>query len=247
LQGVRLMDSFDWNSATEILGDSPLFSGLQPNSVRGMIRKLKVEHWPRHKVIVRPHEPVERLYLLLNGRVKVAQHNPRSGRALTFFVHGPGAIFGLESLLDARLGSAGTETLDHVVALSGTHDLWNGWVGSCPTFRDAARRYTARHMHKLAELASDLALHDTMTRLARLFVRHCGDGGDTPARGECLIGDLPHEELAFMIGSVRVVVNRLLAALKRQGVLDRRDGKLHVLDFDKLLRIAQWNGATGIG
>lgn len=239
------MDSFDWNAATEVLAHSPLFSSLQLHVVRSMIGQLKVERWPRHKVVVRPHEPVKRLHLLLDGRVKVARHNPRSGRELTFFVHGTGAIFGLESLLDARLGNASTETLDNVTALSGAHELWNGWAASFPAFRDAARRYTARHMHTLAELAGDLALHDTMTRLARLFVRHFGHDGDTAAGGECLIGDLPDEELAFMIGSVRVVVNRLLAALKRQGVLDRRDGKLRVLDFEKLVRIAQWNGGAG--
>lgn len=156
-------------------------------------------------------------------------------------------MFGLESLLDARLGGASTETLDHVTALSGPHELWNGWAGSLPAFRDAARRYTARHMHTLAELAGDLALHDTMTRLARLFVRYFGGGADAAAGAECLIGNLPDEELAFMIGSVRVVVNRSLAALKRQGVLDRRDGTWRVLDFETLLRIAQWYGAAGAG
>ena len=73
-----------------------------------------------------------------------------------------------------------------------------------------------------------------MTRLSHLILRYCND------RLTCsdinLISDLPHEELAHMIGTVRVVVNRLLAELKREGIIDTHSGRLRVLNIEKLLQ-----------
>ena len=61
-------------------------------------------------------------------------------------------------------------------------------------------------MCSLAELAADLALHDTEVRLARLILRHVDN--DDPHHSLRLIHDLSHESLGAMIGTVRVVVNR---------------------------------------
>ncbi|NOX76349.1 MAG: winged helix-turn-helix domain-containing protein [Gammaproteobacteria bacterium] len=76
-------------------------------------------------------------------------------------------------------------------------------------------------MCSLAGRASDLALHNTETRLARL------------------INDLSHESLAEMIGSVRVVVNRQLQHWKQEGIVDAHRGHLEVEALQELMRRAE--------
>ncbi len=113
------------------------------------------------------------------------------------------------------------------------------WLERFPPFRLAIHRYVARQLRELTEQASDLALHDTMTRLARLLLRYIDTTKSDTARRINLIRDLPQEELASLIGSVRVVVSRLLAQLKREGVVDVHNGKFRVADLRRLLRRAE--------
>jgi CRP-like cAMP-binding protein len=234
------MTPFDLQDAVRILAESRLFEGLQATSLQSMIGSLKVERWPRGKIVIRSRELTKRFHVLLKGRVKFARHNPTTGRALTLAVLGPGGAFGMDSLRGMQLGGVSTETLDDVIALSGSNDLWSGWARSVPKFREAARRYTDHQVLRLVELTGDIALHDTVTRLARMIVRYSDASGQDSGAASCLILDLSHEELAHMIGSVRVVVSRSLAALKREGVIDVRAKELRILDHAKLLNIAKF-------
>ncbi|MGH8316707.1 MAG: Crp/Fnr family transcriptional regulator [Steroidobacteraceae bacterium] len=99
--------------------------------------------------------------------------------------------------------------------------VFQGWIEHPPPLRVAVHRYLARQLRALTDLAVDLALHDTMTRMAQLLLRHFDESTDAKAPKVNLIGDLPQTELASLIGSVRIVVSRLLAELQRGGLLSR--------------------------
>lgn len=225
--------------AVGVLAQCPLFEGVPADTLAMMVSALRVEHWPRHSAVMPPERTVGRFYVLLKGRVKITRQNLKSARQVTLFLLGPGDGFNVVSLLDGRRHDVAAETLDEVEALSGPAQLWTDWLHRYPEFRHAVRRYVDRQMRHLTDLAGDLALQDTMTRLAHLILRYF-DGVDEaePARPN-LIQDLPHEELAHMIGTVRVVVNRLLNELKREGIVDTQGGELHLLNLEKLLRKAE--------
>lgn len=233
------MEAADREKAIAVLAGSPLFKGIPHATLHEMLAALKLERWPRHCAVMSPQRTLDRFYVLIEGRVKITRQNLRTGREVTLFLLGPGDGFNVVSLLDGRRHEVTAETLDPVVSLSGPCPLWTGWLQAHPEFRQAVRAYVDRQMRHLADLAGDLALHDTMTRLAHLIL-HYFDGVDEVAVARAnLIQDLPHEELAHMIGTVRVVVNRLLAELKREGIIDTQGGKLRVLNLEKLLRKAE--------
>jgi CRP/FNR family transcriptional regulator, cyclic AMP receptor protein len=225
--------------AVRILAKSPLFEGLERSVVTEMVDNLTLVRWPPHAAVMTPTETLSHFYVLLRGRVKITRGNPRTGREVTLFLLGPGDGFNVLGLLDNRPHLVNAEALDSVEAVSGPTALWNSWLDRYPAFRTSLRRHLLTRMRELSELAGDLALHDTMTRLAHLILRYF-DGIDPnmPPRPD-LIKDLSHEELAHMIGTVRVVVNRLLGELKREGIIDTQGGELHVRDLAKLLRKAE--------
>lgn len=243
------MNSSDWQAATRILAESPLFKELEPSVLQGLLSRLKPERWSRRSSVMSPRQTVNRFYLLVKGRVKITRQNLTTAREITLFLLGPGSAFGLMSLADGLFGTVCAETLDDVLALSGPAELWDAWLATYPTLRESMSAYVTGHLSELAELASDLALYDTRTRLARLILRNLGTPAESPEPEGALIRDLPHEELGYMIGSVRVVVNRLLAELKRESVIDTRAGELQVLDYEKLMQIAEWDmcGPASVG
>lgn len=220
----------------DILRSSPLFAGVDSTTLGKMARALVLERWPKHAEIMPESQTNQRFVVLVRGRVKVVRSNGDNGRDLTLWLLGPGDGFDIIGLLDALPHAVSVWTLDEVEALSGPIALFQGWLERYAPFRLAVHRYVARQLRALSELACDLALHDTMCRLARLLLRHLGGSGDRHAN---LLRGLPHEELAAMIGSVRVVVNRLLSQLKREAVVRLDGGSVNVLDLERLLRRAE--------
>lgn len=222
-------------NALTILGHSPLFAGIDPAGLRSMVEALDEEHWPKHRVVMLPGRESDHVYVLLKGRVKISLHND-NGRELTLFLLGPGDVFNMECLLDRQEQEVLAQTLETVEAMSGPIELWTNWLDTIPPFRRAFRKYLEKRLRDLTELAGDLALHDTMTRLVHLLLRYFNDGNKLKEHN--LIEDLSHDELAHMIGTVRVVINRLLTELRHDAIIDTKPGRLRVLNLQKLLQKA---------
>ncbi|MHB1566010.1 MAG: Crp/Fnr family transcriptional regulator [Acidiferrobacter sp.] len=218
---------------------STLFKGLDDDVFNEMADGLTPEHWARRTPVWAPREAATRFRIVLRGRVKVTRKNPTTGREVTLFLLGPGDVFNVVSLLDGEPHAVQAETLDAVDALSGPTALWHTWLARYPRFRRNFGRYVSCQLQHLSDMDSDLALHDTMTRLARLILRHYGKSDPDHSPHLNLIQGLPHEEIAHMIGTVRIVVNRLLGEFKREGILESQGRILHVRNLQKLLQKAE--------
>ncbi len=219
------------------LQDGSLFQGLDRQILDAMLPDLELRHWLPRQVVMTPEDMVREFCVLISGRVKITRQNFRTGRELTLSLLGAGDGFNVISLLDGKPHEVIAETLDPVTALCAPVARWQAWMDEYPAFLHAMRHYVERQMRELSELASDLALHDTMTRLSHLIL-HNFENQQTSHRQNLLHG-LSHEELAHLIGTVRVVVNRLLRELKAEGVIDCEGGELHVLNLKKLLDKAE--------
>lgn len=208
---------------------SPLFEGVDPHTVSTIASALTEEAWSKGGQIMGPAESNQRFRLVVEGRVKISRSDSRDGRDLTLWLLGPGDGFDIVSLLDGEPHTVTAWALDDVRTLSGPMSLWREWLERDHALRLAAHRYVAERLRELGELAADIALHDTSTRVANLLLRHFD------ARGSNLLRDLPQRELASMIGSVRIVVSRALAQMRRQGVVELHGGAIRAVDLKRLL------------
>lgn len=212
---------------------SSLLRELDQCALREIASALSVEHWPARKIVMTPEATCKRFYLLLQGRITASRQNPETGRELTVFFLGPDDGFNVISLLDGNRHELTAETLDPVTAVSAPIKLWYDWLDRYPSLQHTLHCYIDKQLRQLSELATDLALHDTMARLSHLILRNYEASQENPRRD--LLQGLSNQELAHLIGTVRVVVNRLLRELQKEGVIEYRVGELHVLDLQKLL------------
>jgi len=227
-----------FEESARCLKQSPLFFGLAPSAIEDILTRCRRETWKRRRQLPM-EETWQRFHILLSGRVRLSRSNPESGRMITLFLLGPGEPFCIFSLLDGKAHDVMLETLDDVTLLSLPMSEARHWVNEHPEFNRKLLPYLGEQMCNLAGLASDLALHDTETRLARLILRHVdADTKDQHATPR-LINDLSHEFLAEMIGSVRVVVNRQLQHWKQEGIVDAHRGHLEVEALQELVRRAE--------
>jgi len=212
----------------------PLFSKIDRRALLSMLPEMRREHWPRGYGFKDPEQTKDRFYLLLKGRVKIGRHHLDSGRELTLFLLGPGDAFNALNLIDGGVGNMEIYTLDEVEVLSVPTERWLVWMAQYPPLHKAIAELAASQIGRLSDLASELALDDTMTRLLHLISRYFNNS----SHGLNLIHNLPQEELAHMIGTVRPVVARLLGELKRDGVINTDGGEIHVRNLQRLLEKA---------
>jgi len=221
----------------QCLKASTLFGQLDELVLADILQRCRRETW-KHRRLLPLDETWQRFHILLSGRVRLGRSNPETGRMITLFLHGPGDSFCLFSLLDGQPHDLMLETLDDVALLSMPMAEARQWVDEHPAFNRTLLPYIGQQMSALVNLASDLALHDTEARLARLILRHIDE--TAPAHIEPrLINDLSHESLAEMIGSVRIVVNRQLQHWKQAGIVDSHRGYLMVQKLNELTQRAE--------
>ncbi|NOY73613.1 MAG: Crp/Fnr family transcriptional regulator [Gammaproteobacteria bacterium] len=221
----------------QCLKASSLFNQLDTAALAGILKRGRRETW-KHRRLLPMEEIWQRFHILLSGRVRLSRCNPESGRMITLFLHGSGDGFCLFSLLDGQPHDVMLEPLDDVTLLSMPMYEARQWIEEHPDFNRTLLPYIGQQMSTLANLAADLALHDTETRLARLILRHIDETSSAHIE-PTLINDLSHESLAEMIGSVRVVVNRQLQHWKQEGIVDAHRGYLMVEKLNELAQRAE--------
>lgn len=215
--------------------NSPLFDGVGERTLEKIAESSVREDWAKGHQIMGPSDSMANFRLVLQGRVKIVRSNYRDGRELTLWLLGPGEGFDIACLLDGRPHEVTAWAADPVSTFAAPMAVWFKWLQLDPRLVGATHRFMAAKLRELTELAGDLALHDTGTRLSHLLLRHFG--GSSPN----LLEALPQRELAAKIGSVRIVVSRVLAQMKAQGVVQMHGGAVRAVDLKRLLEWTESN------
>lgn len=92
-------------SLVDQLGRAKLFAGLRPAALELIARVIHDESHPVGTVIFRHGEVGDRLYLIVEGRVRISREVPGLGQE-ALAVLGPGQVFGEMALLDESPRSA---------------------------------------------------------------------------------------------------------------------------------------------
>ncbi len=220
----------------ESLAKSPLFVNTEPEILREILSHFSYVKFKKDTIIYDYNSPCDKFYLILTGRVKLQQISPQ-GKTQTLFLLSGGDVFDFICLLDGGNHSTEAITVDDCELLACPTQEIKNLLETHPQINKTFLPYLGRQMRDLTNLASELSLSNTSTRLAHLIIKHLRGG---PNDGQPhLIFDLSHEEIANMIGTVRVVVNRHIQKMKQEGILQARRKQLFVKNMKALLSKAE--------
>ena len=222
---------------------SELFRDLPEDLLTDMLSHFRLESWSKGSI----HDgniATQRFFVIVDGRLELMQSHPVSGKQVSLLILRPGDVYDVLSLLDYQPHDAIPAALDDLQLLSADIGEVRNWIHRHPEFNRNLLPYLARLIRTREALATDLALYDTDTRLARMILRYATIDGipdDDLGHGieATLLHDLSNEKLAQMIGSVRQVVNRHLQTMKREGILHIDDHRLIIDDLEKLREKAE--------
>jgi len=208
-----------------------LFSAVPAKIIEDINRYGKIVTFYKNMPAMNYEDTMRYFYFIIDGRIKVYQFNLQNSKEQTVKILSRGDMFDVIVLLDDKPHEVMTEAYEDTKALRVPIDTVREWINNNPEFRKLIFQYIASEMRSLEELATDLSLLDTSTRFIKLLLKHF----DPKTAKLRLIHDLPHEEIASLIGTVRHVVNRHIQELKKDGSLEVERRRLRLADISRLI------------
>lgn len=192
----------------------------------------KVQDFSKGDMIYSPDDMKERFFFVISGRIKVYQVNFADAREQTLKILTTSDMYDPISLLDQKIHDNLIQALDDVKIIVFPIDIVREWMIRDSQFNQLLFPYIAQQFRDMEELALDLSFYDTSERLLKLISKNI----KSPLEHKLsLIHDLPHEELASLIGTVRKVLNRHIQKLKNDGIISVKRKNIEIKDTQKLI------------
>ena len=224
--------------AIEALRRCPLFEPCPEGVLIEVGRRLRHRHFRRNEVVFHQGDPGDALHVITDGAVKIVLPSPEGDEAIIATLR-PGDFFGELALLDGQPRSATATAVEPTETLSLPRDVFRELVDHHPELRDALFAALAMQLRRLTKHVEELHFLDLAGRLAARLARlgrQALPGGVGPIE---LDWPYTQSDLAAMIGGTRQSVNRLLAELIDDGLVQLDHERLVVADLDALERRAE--------
>ncbi len=222
----------------DALMQAPLFSALDAEAAAALRASMAEKRVPRSGVIFSEGEPGDRMYVILDGKVKLGQTSP-DGRESLLAVLGPGEVFGELSLFDPGPRTAtATAVTDTIVVGLGHADL-RPWLTGRPEVAEALLQALAQRLRRTNEALADLVFSDVPGRVAKQLLELADKFGQPGPDGVLVHHDLTQEELAQLVGASRETVNKALADFTSRGWIEVDQRQVLLMDMERLARRAR--------
>ena len=193
----------------EALRETILFVELDDEQLEHIAAAGSVESLQRGVVLFEEGDEPGEFYLVLSGRVAIAQESD-DGRESLLAVLGPGELFGEMGFLDGYNRSAQARALEESTVLIVPYGQLRLLYENNPSALWSAVRLLARRLRAMDQALSDTVFLDVMGRTAKRLLEMAGDEDEFEM-------PLTQEELASMVGASRERVNKAIHAFVRLG------------------------------
>lgn len=223
----------------DVVRRTPLFAALDDDGAAALRASMTQTTAGRGDVVFAEGDPGDRLYVIVDGKVKIGQTSA-DGREQVLVVLGPGGMFGELSLFDpGSRTSTATAVTDAVLLGLGQRDL-RPWLTGRPEVAEALLRALAQRLRRTNEAMADLVFSDVPGRVAKALLDLSVKFGSEQEDGSVLVAhDLTQEELAQLVGASRETVNKSLADFAHRGWLRIEARAVVLLDVERLERRAR--------
>ncbi len=208
------------NALREALADTILFAELDDEQLDRIAAAGTVQSLQRGVVVFEEGAEPGEFYLVLAGRVAIAQESD-DGRESLLAVLGPGELFGEMGFLDGSNRSAQARALEESRVLMVPYAELRLLYENNPSALWSAVQLLSRRLRAMDQALSDTVFLDVMGRTAKRLLDMAGDRDEFEM-------PLTQEELASMVGASRERVNKAIHAFVRLGWIthDQRHYKI---------------------
>ena len=214
------------------MSEVDIFADLNEAEMDAMAAAAPMKTYGAGSLIYTPHQPLEALFILKRGRIRIFRVSP-DGRALTTAIINPGTIFGEMVIVGQQMHDSFAEALDDVVVcVMSKADVQRLLLGD-PRIAARISETLGRRLAQLEQRLSDAVFKSVPERIAGTLSviaapRHVLGLGRVPQV------QLTHEQLAALAGTSRETTTKVLGEFAEQGVISLGRGRITILDAKRL-------------
>jgi len=173
------------------------------------------------------------LFILVDGRIKCTRANPEGREQILKVFDQPGDIFCVTSGFSSGSYIVTARAASDVVLYAVDIETMKRAARDQPSLALALMTATSEQMRSLVTLADDLSLKNATARVAKLLCERARtQGGGKPVR--LSRATLREEEIAALVGAVRVHVSRNLKTLAAMGAITLDRNSIRINDVKAL-------------
>lgn len=212
---------------------APLFSALDAEGAAALRASLSERHVSKGEVLFAEGEPGDRMYVIIDGKVKLGQTST-DGRESLLSILGPGEMFGELSLFDPGLRTSTATALTDAIVLGLGNDQLRPWLTGRPEVAAALLQALAQRLRRTNEAMADLVFSDVPGRVAKALMDLGEKFGTVTPEGLLVTHDMTQEELAQLVGASRETVNKALADFAQRGWIRLESRQVLITDVERL-------------
>jgi CRP/FNR family cyclic AMP-dependent transcriptional regulator len=216
-----------------------LFAGVDDAHLEGVARQMRARRYRSGETIFHQDDPGDSLHVVVEGAVKIVLPSAEDGEPAIIATLRPGDFFGALALLDGAPRSATAVALGRTETLILRRDAFLELVEQDSSLRIALFASLAGEIRSITAHVQDLHFLDLPGRLARRILREASRVAAADDGTVRLPWPYTQSELAGMIGGSRQSVNRLLADLVDEGLIELERDALVIPDPVALERSIQ--------
>ncbi len=202
-----------------------MFATFDEDQLHTLVSMVNRRIAPRGSVIMAEGDPVDSLYVVISGRLKVMM-GEADGKEVILGILGPGEIFGEMGLIDDRPRSASVVAIEPCELLSVTRGAFKKCLLENFEVAMTVLRVLVRRLREADRKIGSLAMLDVYGRVARLLL----DMSENVDGQRIVTKRLPKQHIANMIGASREMVSMVMRDLEMSGYFEVRGSTIVLRD-----------------
>jgi CRP/FNR family transcriptional regulator, cyclic AMP receptor protein len=230
---------------SETLAGNGIFHEVDRAALSGLASRSQPVHFPRGHLAFAEGDPGDRLYVIIEGKVKIGRRSP-CGRDNLLTILGPSDVFGELSIFDPGPRTSSASAVTRVHAISIDRDAMSAWIARHPDIAGQLLRLLARRLRHTNDSLTDLVFTDAAGRVANQLLQLAQRFGTREGDVLRVVHDLTQEEIAQLVGSSRETVNKAMCNFSQRGWIHSEGKTVFIHDSNRLARRAGLSSGTTI-
>lgn len=184
-------------------------------------------------LIYTPHSPVEALFILKQGRVRVFRVSS-DGKAITTAIITPGTIFGEMVLLGQQMFDNFAEALEETVICVMSRADVRRFLLSDPRIATRIAEILGSRLSEMERRLSDSFFKSVPQRVASTLVTLTTQQSRPALASRRHQVSMTHEQIAALAGTSRETTTKVLGDFAERGLIRLNRGRIGILDLDEL-------------
>ena len=218
---------------TWCLAEVDIFCDLSATEMDAIAAAAPMRTYAAGELLYSPHNPVETLFILKRGRVRIFRVS-KDGRALTTAIITPGTIFGEMVLLGQHMYDSFAEALDETVVCVMSRTDVHRFLLSDPRIAARIAETLGKRLIEMERLLSESVFKSVPQRVASTVATLASQQRTFGFRSRDPVVTLTHEQIAALAGTSRETTTKVLGDLADRGVIRLGRGHITVLDRDRI-------------